>query len=218
MSDCDCHFEAREAEQRKVLRTVFAINALMFCAELIVGFFAQSSGVIADSLDMLADALVYGLVLAAIGKSESIKRRAARWSGYFQVALALSILADAGRRAVWGSDPRSHLMMAAATVALGANAYCLSLLRKHRDGEAHMRASWIFSRSDVIANAGVIVAGILVWSTGSRWPDLIVGSLIAAVVARGGMAILKETGPGARVSPPPARTAARASRRPPPSQ
>lgn len=191
MSDCDCHFEARNEEQRKVLLTVFAINGVMFCAEFVVGIFAESSGVIADSLDMLADALVYGVVLAAIGGSRAIKQRAARWSGFFQLALALSILADAARRAVWGSDPRSHLMMAAATVALVANAYCLSLLRKHRDGEAHMRASWIFSRSDVIANAGVILAGFLVWLTGSRWPDLIVGSVIAVVVVCGGLEILR---------------------------
>lgn len=197
MSDCDCHFEARNGEQRKVLLTVFAINGVMFVAEFVVGLFAQSSGVIADSLDMLADALVYGVVLAAIGKAASIKQRAARWSGFFQLVLALTILGDVARRAVYGSDPQSQLMMIIASVALVANAWCLSLLSKHRDGEAHMRASWIFSRSDVIANAGVIVAGLLVWATGSRWPDLIVGSIIAAVVAKGGAQILRETGPGA---------------------
>lgn len=196
MSDCDCHFEARNAEQRKVLLTVFAINGVMFVAEFVVGLFAQSSGVIADSLDMLADALVYGVVLAAIGKAASVKQRAARWSGFFQLVLALGILGDVARRAVYGSEPQSQLMMIIASVALVANAWCLSLLSKHRDGEAHMRASWIFSRSDVIANAGVIVAGLLVWATGSRWPDLIVGSIIAAVVAKGGAQILRETGPG----------------------
>lgn len=192
MSDCDC--EARNGEQRKVLLTVFAINSVMFVVELIVGIFAQSSGVIADSLDMLADALVYGVVLAAIGKSELIKQRAAWWSGLFQLGLALCILGDVTRRAIVGSEPHSQLMMIIASVALVANARCLSLLHKHRDGEAHMRASWIFSRSDVIANAGVIVAGLLVWITGSRWPDLIVGTIIAVVVARGGAEILRETG------------------------
>lgn len=194
MPDCDCHFEARDAEQRKVLLTVFAINSVMFVTELVVGIFAQSSGVIADSLDMLADALVYGVVLAAIGKDESVKQRAARWSGLFQFGLALCILGDVLRRAAYGSEPQSQLMMIIASVALVANARCLSLLHRHRHGEAHMRASWIFSRSDVIANAGVILAGALVWLTGSRWPDLIVGSAIAAVVARGGAEILRETG------------------------
>lgn len=192
MSDCDCHFEAESDAQRKVLRTLLAINATMFFVEIIVGILAQSSGVIADSLDMLADALVYGTGLYAVGKASSIKQRAAWWSGAFQIALAGSIGVDVARRALQGSEPHSLLMMGIATVALVANAYCLSLLQKHRDGEAHMRASWIFSRSDVIANAGIIFAGILVWLTGSRWPDLIVGSAIAAVVAWGGVAILHD--------------------------
>lgn len=196
MADCDCHFEAHNAEQRRVLLTVFAINGVMFVVELGVGIFAQSSGVIADSLDMLADALVYGVGLYAIGRAAAIKRRAAWWSGVFQLVLALCILGDVARRAVTGSEPHSLLMMIIASVALVANACCLSLLHKHRDGEVHMRASWIFSRSDVIANAGVILAGLLVRITGSRWPDLMVGTIIAAVVARGGAEILRETGPG----------------------
>ncbi len=66
----------------------------------------------------------------------------------------------------------------------------LVLLAKHREGEVHMRASWIFTRSDVIANAGVIVAACLVALTNTRWPDLIVGAAITAVVIKGGFAIL----------------------------
>lgn len=192
MSDCGCHFEAHDEEQRKVLRTLLAINGVMFVVELAVGLIAQSSGVMADSLDMLADAMVYGVGLYAVGRSAALKRRSARWSGIFQVALAAGIFVDVARRAVFGSEPHSALMMVVASVALVANAWCLSLLHKHRDGEVHMRASWVFSRSDVIANAGVILAGVLVWFTDSRWPDLIVGSAIATVVVRGGVEILRD--------------------------
>lgn len=192
MSDCGCHFEAHDDEQRRVLRTLLAINGAMFVVELVVGLIAQSSGVMADSLDMLADALVYGVGLYAVGRSAAIKRRSAQWSGIFQIVLAAGIMADVARKAVLGSEPHSTLMMVIASVALVANAYCLRLLHKHRDGEAHMRASWIFSRSDVIANAGVILAGLLVWWTDSRWPDLVVGSAIAAVVVRGGVEILRD--------------------------
>ena len=192
MPDCDCHFEAKNDVQRQVLRTLLAINGVMFVVELAVGLLAQSSGVLADSLDMLADALVYGAGLYVIGKSAALKQRSARWSGIFQIALAGSILVDVARRALQGSEPHSQLMMIVASVALVANAWCLSLLHRHRKGEVHMRASWIFSRSDVIANAGVILAGALVWLTGSRWPDLIVGSAIAAVVVKGGLEILRE--------------------------
>lgn len=53
-----------------------------------------------------------------------------------------------------------------------------------------MRASWIFLKSDVISNTGVIVAGLLVMASGSRVPDLVVGSIVAVVVLRGGVQIL----------------------------
>ena len=192
MSDCDCHFEARNTEQRQVLRTLLLINATMFAAEIVVGMLAESTGVMADSLDMLADATVYGLGLYAIGKTSAVKQRAAWWSGVSQIVLATGICLEVARRAVWGSEPHSLLMMGIAAVALVANSWCLVLLRKHRDGEVHMRASWIFSRSDVIANAGVILAGAFVWLTDSRWPDLIIGSAIAVVVVRGGLEIIRD--------------------------
>lgn len=189
---CDCEFEPADQAQRSVLVTLLAINGTMFVIEIVVGFFAQSSGVIADSLDMMADALVYGVGLYAIGKAAAIKRRAARWAGVFQLLLATSIVIDVVRRAILGSEPHSALMMAIASVALVANAYCLRLLQTHRDGEVHMRASWIFSRSDVIANLGVVLAGLLVRLTDSRWPDLVVGAAIALVVLKGGCDIWAE--------------------------
>lgn len=189
---CDCHVEPSDDGQKKVLGTLLAINGAMFVVEVVVGIVADSSGVIADSLDMLADALVYGISLYAIGRSREIKTSAARWSGWFQVALAAGIGLDAIRRAIFGSEPSSRLMLVVSICALGANAYCLRLLHQHREGEVHMRASWIFTRSDVIANAGVIVAAGLVAVMNTRWPDLIVGAVIAGIVIKGGFEILSD--------------------------
>ena len=72
-----------------------------------------------------------------------------------------------------------------------ANAWCLVLIAKTRDGGAHMKASWIFSANDVIANLGVILAGVLVAWTGSRYPDLLIGLLIAVIVLSGARRILQ---------------------------
>jgi Co/Zn/Cd efflux system component len=77
-------------------------------------------------------------------------------------------------------------------VALIANTICLILISKHRNGEVHMRASWIFSKNDVIANVGVMLAGALVAMTDSRVPDLVIGIVVALVVIRGGVHILKD--------------------------
>ena len=83
-------------------------------------------------------------------------------------------------------------MIAVGAAALIANVYCLFLLSRHREGGVHMRASWIFSANDVIANLAVTISGGLVWLVGSRYPDLVIGAIISAVVVRGGFKILRE--------------------------
>jgi Co/Zn/Cd efflux system component len=57
-----------------------------------------------------------------------------------------------------------------------------------------MRASWIFSANDVIANLGVIFAGVLVFWLDSRWPDLVIGVIVSCVVLRGAKMILEDAG------------------------
>jgi Co/Zn/Cd efflux system component len=192
MSNCDCSIEVQAKEQTHVLIVLLAINAAMFITEIVVGILAESTGLIADSLDMLADAAVYGIGLYAVGKTFNMKVRAAFLSGFFQIALALVVALDIGRRAWFGSYPESSFMILVSIVALVANVVCLALLAKHRDGEVHMRASWIFSKNDVIANVGVLVSGLLVFALNSRWPDLIVGLLIVVVVFRGGLSIIED--------------------------
>ncbi len=185
--------EARNGQERKTLRLVLGINALMFVFEMVLGILAESTGLIADSLDMFADASVYAISLYAVGKSGDLKIKSAKLSGFTQIFLALLVLADVLRRFILGSDPVSALMMAVGVIALLANATCLWLIAKHRDGGVHMRASLIFSKNDVIANVGVILSGVLVWTLGSRYPDLVIGFVIAVIVLRGGLRILKET-------------------------
>ena len=179
------------ASEASVLKLLLAINAAMFLVEFAAGWLAQSTGLLADSLDMFADAAVYGVSLYAVGKSPPAKRRAARLSGVFQMLLALGAFAEVVRRFLIGNEPESRLMIGVAALALVANVACVLLLRRHREGEVHMRASWIFSTNDVIANLGVIVAGVLVRALGSPLPDLMIGVIIAAVVFRGAVRILR---------------------------
>jgi copper chaperone CopZ len=177
--------------EAKTLKVLLAINAAMFVFELVLGLVAQSTGLIADSLDMFADAAVYGVALMAVGTAASRKVKAAHFAGWLQVLLALFALAEVIRRAVFGSEPESSLMMGVGLVALMANVACLMLISKKKESGAHMKASYIFSANDVIANMGVIVAGALVAWTGSSIPDLVIGTVIAAVVLNGARRILK---------------------------
>jgi Co/Zn/Cd efflux system component len=194
MSGCGCEVEIKDQSQRQVLYWLLGINATMFVIEMGIGLLADSTALIADSLDMLADAVVYGVALYAIGKSLLHKANAARISGFFQMALGLLIIIDIVRRSIYGSEPVSGLMMAMGAVALVANVICLVIIRKQRNEEVHMRASWIFSANDVIANLGVIFAGVLVFWLDSRWPDLVIGVIVSCVVLRGAKMILEDAG------------------------
>jgi cation diffusion facilitator family transporter len=178
--------------QRRTLLFLIAINGAMFIVELATGWVAQSMGLIADSLDMLADAGVYGVAFLAVSASSVRKAQAAAASGCIQLGLASLVLVETLRKWLYGSEPSSGLMIGVAIVALAANTACLYLLRRHRHGEVHMRASWIFSTTDVQVNVGVILAGILVSVTASSVPDLIVGTLVCGIVVRGGVRILRE--------------------------
>lgn len=180
-----------DTTQRHRLRLVLGINAALFVIELLLGLLANSMGLVADSLDMLADAFVYGLSLSAVGHAPR-KRRVARLSGYFQLGLALLGIAEVLRRVLGaGDEPQSVLMIGVSLLALGGNVASLLVLRGTQRDEVHMKASWIFTTNDVLVNLGVIVAGVLVFFTHSRLPDLVVGTIVFVLVASGAMRILR---------------------------
>lgn len=179
------------AAERKLLWQVLAINGAFFVIELLVGIIAGSLGLVADSLDMLADGLVYGLALLAVGGTASRKKSVAKAGGYFQLALAAFGLLEVVRRFFgYAETPLSDLMIATSIFALIGNAFALYLLQKNKSEEAHMQASVIFTSNDVVINIGVIAAGVSVYLTRSALPDLIIGTLIFLVVARGAYRIL----------------------------
>jgi Co/Zn/Cd efflux system component len=193
-SEQDVTGTTHRADEARVLRIALAINAGMFAIELASGLLADSSALLADSLDMFADAAVYGIALMGVHRALATQLKVARLSGVLQLLLGLAALADVVRHVVFGSAPEAPVMVAVAVVALSANAYCLWLLARHRAGGAHMRASWIFTTNDVLANLGVILAAGLVGLLHSPVPDLVVGTGIALLVMNGARRILRLRG------------------------
>jgi len=185
-------FKDNSSVQSKLLWTVLIINFAFFIIEITTGFISKSMGLVADSLDMLADSFVYGLSLWAVGSTVLRKKRVARLSGYFQLSLALLGIIEVTRRFI-GSEamPDYRIMIGVSILALIANAACLYILQKSKSNEAHMKASMIFTSNDVIINGGVILAGFLVLLTQSKYPDLIVGSIVFLIVVRGAFRLLK---------------------------
>ncbi len=191
IADSDFQPESTGSQSR-LLWTVLLINFGFFIIEITTGLISRSMGLVADSLDMLADSFVYGLSLWAVGSTVLRKKKVARWSGYFQLTLALLGIIEVVRRFI-GSEvmPDYRIMIGVSILALIANGVCLYLLQKSKSKEAHMKASMIFTSNDVIINTGVILAGILVLLTQSKYPDLIIGAIVFLIVVRGAFRILK---------------------------
>jgi Co/Zn/Cd efflux system component len=193
-AELDAPARPTPAAEARTLKIVLAINAGMFVVELVGAYWADSSALLADSLDMFADAAVYGIALFGVYRSRSIQARAARLTGALQLVLALGAFAEVARGLIFGSDPNAPGMVVVTLAALAANTTSLWLLARHRAGGAHMKATWICTQTDVIANAGVIAAAVLVYVFQSALPDLVVATMIAVVVLDGAVRILRLPG------------------------
>ena len=179
-------------QEKKLLRQVLAINFFFFTLEITTGFISNSMGLVADSLDMLADSIVYGLAIFAVGGTMTRKKNIAKSAGYFQLTLAVFGFIEVIRRFIRTETiPAFQTMIIISILALIGNGLCLYLLQKSKSEEAHMQASMIFTSNDVIVNLGVILAGGLVYLTNSKYPDLIVGTIVFFIVGQGAFKILK---------------------------
>ena len=190
MTDC-CAVPAHvPAAQRRVLTIVLAINLAMFVAELGGSWLAHSTALLADSVDMLGDAIVYGFSLYAIGRGTVWQARAALLKGSVMAMFGLGVLVEVGVKLTRGIVPSAEGMAAMGAVALMANGGVLTLLWRRRGDDLNMRSAWVCSRNDVVANGGVLLAALGVALTGSAWPDVAVGLFIAALFARSAIRVI----------------------------
>jgi Co/Zn/Cd efflux system component len=188
MSDCcddkSCEVTVLKDRHSRILKTVLAINAVMFGVEMLAGLWAGSTALMADSLDMLGDALAYGVSLYVLGKGIRLNAQAALFKGGLMVLLGLTVIGQVVFRALNPSLPIAEAMGAIGVLALAANLVCLMLLWKSRGDDLNMNSVWLCSRNDILVNAGVLVAAGTVYLSRSHWPDLAIGLIVGLVVLR----------------------------------
>ncbi|MEX2373294.1 MAG: cation transporter [Dehalococcoidia bacterium] len=186
-----------------MLIVVLAINAVMFLIEAWAGIAARSVALIADSVDMFGDATVYGLSLYALGRSLRWRAGAALAKGGIVLVFGGWVAFEVIRRIATGGIPDAETIGLVGTLALMANLVCLALLWRFRTHDINMSSTFECSRNDVIANVGVLLAAAGVGLTGAAWPDLVVGSIVAAVFLRSAWSILQAAWPQFRASDTP---------------
>lgn len=186
---------ARQADQRRVLVTVLVINSIMFILEFGAGLAAGSTALMADATDMLGDALVYGVSIYALSRSDRWKAGAAMFKGVLILLLGMGIVFNSIVKIRSGVPPSSSLMLSFGGLALVANLLCLALLWRFRSLDVNMSSTFECSRNDVISNVGVLVAAAAVAIFASPWPDILIGSAMAALFLRSSLRVITEAFP-----------------------
>ncbi|MES2301931.1 MAG: cation transporter [Pseudomonadota bacterium] len=185
---------ARKADQRRVLVIVMAINFAMFIAEFGGGLAARSTALMADSVDMFGDGVVYALSLYALNRGSRWEAGAALAKGGIILVFGVAVIVEIADKIVNGVPPSSALMLGFGTLALTANLTCLALLWRFRSENVNMASTFECSRNDVAANLGVLIAAGRVGATGKAWPDIAVGAIIAVIFIRSALRVLSSGG------------------------
>lgn len=197
MADCcndkTCEIDALRSRQSSMLKSVLVINAVMFIVELTAGLLGHSVSLVADSLDMLGDALVYGFSLYVVARGAAMKARAAMFKGIIMATFGFLVLGQAIYRIVVPQLPVFETIGVIGLLALAANGVCFYLLWRHRTDDINMSSVWLCSRNDIIANISVLFAAAGVWLTHSGWPDILVGLALAALFLRSALHVLRES-------------------------
>ncbi|MEK0083494.1 cation transporter [Benzoatithermus flavus] len=177
---------------RRALWVVVLLNVGYGLFEMAGGFIAGSQALKADALDFLGDGLITFLGLLAIGWNLAWRARSALLQGVFLGALGISVLATTAYRMLVLNQPEAELMGLLGLVALAVNVAAALVLVPHRQGDANVRAVWLFSRNDALGNVAVVIAAALVAWTGTPWPDLVVAVVIAGLFLQSAWMILQD--------------------------
>lgn len=196
MTDCctnvSCEIEKLQARQSQTLKIVLGINGGMFIVEFVAGVLARSTALLADSLDMLGDTLVYGVSLYVVKRNDSWKALSALLKGLIMAVFGVGVLAEGGYKLLNPQIPHYETIGLIGLLALAANGVCFLLLWRHRSEDINMRSVWLCSRNDILANVLVLLAAAGVWMTASQWPDLVTGLCIALIFLRSAFFVIRD--------------------------
>ena len=176
------------------LGAVFAITLVVFLIELAGGFLSNSLALLADAGHMFTDVVGIGLALGAIwfaGRPATGDRTfgylrleilAAVINAVLLFGVAAFVLVEAWRRLSEPPEIASGLMFGVALLGLAANAISLYLLRDAQRESLNMRGAYLEVMGDLAGSAAVIVAAIVIASTGFTAADAVASAVIGLLI------------------------------------
>lgn len=185
-------FAGQSKRYKQVLGAVIAINLGAFAVVATGGLLQGSATLAANALDFLADSATYALTFWAIGQSPATRAGAAMIKGGSLGLVALTIVGFALWRAVSGAAPEGLMISGLGAFGVAANLAAAALLLRYREGDANVRSVWLCTRNDVVQCVAVALTGVAVMMTGSRWPDLVAGIVLAFIFIQSAWQIIAQ--------------------------
>ncbi|MDN5805192.1 MAG: cation diffusion facilitator family transporter [Microlunatus sp.] len=182
------------AKHRKPLIIAFGLTAAYMLVELVTGLVTGSLALLSDAAHMGTDVLGLGMALAAItlAQREAPAQRtygtyrlevlAALANGLLLFGVAGYVLYEAWQRFASPPDVPGLPMMAVAAVGLIVNLISFRLLAAGSKESLNLKGAYLEVFSDMLGSVGVIVAAVIIFTTGWRYADPLIGAGIGLFI------------------------------------
>jgi len=176
---------------RNALIIAFIINLIMLTADLTYGLIMNSASLLGDAANNSGDVFILGTSLLVLSSSTVVKNRLALIKGIIMAVFGIWAFYHVYLGIVGASQLSGGIVTAVGVLSFIGNTTVALMMHQHHHKDINFKSAFICCRNDAIASAGIILAGVLVMFTGSIWPDIIIGAIIASVVFSGGIKIIR---------------------------
>lgn len=204
MGDSHGHVTSAAGKNKKSLTIVFGLTLFYLIVEVIGGFWTGSLALLADAGHMLTDVAGVGLALLAIWYGERPASET-RTFGYYRVEIlaaltnavvliliSLYILYEAYQRFKNPPEVQSIEMLGVAAIGLVINIAGIYILRAGSSESLNMKGAYFEVLSDMLTSIGVIIAGIIMLTTGWYYADPLISAGIGLFILPRTWALLKD--------------------------
>lgn len=196
---------AQGLAQRRRLVVALVLTGSVLVAEAVGAWLTGSLALLVDAGHMLTD--VAGLAVAVAAATLSLRPPTARRTWGFRRAEVVAALGQAAVLAAVGvvvliegirrlSEPPeipSGSLVVFGLIGLAANLASLGVLAGHRSASLNLRAAFLEVLNDALGSVGVIVAAIVIATTGWQRADAVAALVIAALIVPRAVVLIRET-------------------------
>ena len=176
---------------RNALIIAFIINLIMLTADLTYGLMMNSAALLGDAASNSGDVFILGTSLLVLTSSTTVKNKLALLKGLIMSVFGIWAFYHVYLGLIGESQLSGGIVTTVGVLSFIGNTTVALMMHRHHHKDINFKSAFICCRNDAIASAGIILAGVLVMLTGSFWPDVIIGVIIASVVLSGGIKVIR---------------------------